>query len=169
MVGPNQSGCWVKQLQRDFAQDWRRLFDNDIDPSWFCVFYTSKCFAAEIQFKKAIFMIHFRQLLARSNSSFIEIFMENMRYWSIDSSFRIRKHSSVEIIGMRRHIHWLEFTENYYCSLQLLVWSKYYHVTLNQTKKLSWDAIIITCYILAEKHLSFWFFANKIRIQFLFS
>ena len=56
------------------------LLENEIEESEFCVFYTSKCLAAEIQLKKAIFMIHFRQLFARTNSNFIETFMEKMHY-----------------------------------------------------------------------------------------
>ena len=59
------------------------LLDNEIEASEFCVFYTSECLAAEIQIKKAIFMIHFRQLFARTNSNFIETFMEKMHYCSI--------------------------------------------------------------------------------------
>ena len=49
------------------------LLQNEIEASEFCVFYTCKCLAAEIQLKKAIFMIHFRQLFARTNSNFIEL------------------------------------------------------------------------------------------------
>ena len=56
------------------------LLENEIEASEFCVFYT---LAAEIQLKKAIFMIHFRQLFARTNSNFIETFMEKMHYCSI--------------------------------------------------------------------------------------
>ena len=49
----------------------------------FCFFYTCKCLEAEIQLKKAIFMIHFRQLFARTNSNFMETFIEKIHYCSI--------------------------------------------------------------------------------------
>ena len=85
-------------------------------------------------------MIHFRQLLARCNSSFIQIFSESKHYRFIYSCSRIRKHFALEIVVMSRHICSSSLTRHYlYEILQLLVRLKYCHVPLNQTKNLSWD------------------------------
>ena len=65
----------IKMLVQTAAAHFRAQLTSE-----FCVFYTSKCIATEIQLKKAIFMIRFRQVFARTNSTFIKTFIENMHY-----------------------------------------------------------------------------------------
>ena len=103
-------------------------------------------FKAETTFEKTIFMIHFRQLSALCYSCFIENCIQKKHSCFINVCYKVRKRSSMQIIGISCHICSINLTQHYLLSfLQLLVWLKCYHEALNQTKNfhetpLSWRA-----------------------------